>query len=123
MDPSIIPALAAVISAAVGGAAGEAGKSAWATLTALVRRRFGDDTPAELEAQAAHDPREIAGILISRAQGDPEFGTALAEWMAHTARTIRPGGVTNVIGDNAEITGTVVQAGDVHGSINLRGRR
>jgi hypothetical protein len=124
MDPSVIPALAAVISAVVGGAAGEAGRSAWASLTALVRRRFGAETPAAIEAPEAGDSPEIAGILISRAQADPEFGEALAAWMAETARIVQRHrhDVTNTIRGNARISGTVVQAGDVSGSINLGGR-
>ncbi|RBQ17832.1 hypothetical protein DP939_23525 [Spongiactinospora rosea] len=121
MDPSIIPALAAVISAAVGGAAGEAGKSAWTSLTSLVRRRFGRETAAELEPGA--NSTEMAEDLVNRAGADPEFARALAEWMSETSKVVQQKhDVVNVIGGEARITGPVVQAGDVFGSINLGGR-
>ncbi|PZG40962.1 hypothetical protein C1I98_22245 [Spongiactinospora gelatinilytica] len=124
MDPSIIPALAAVISAVVGGAAGEAGKSAWTSLTSLVRRRFGRETAAELEPGANSTSTEMAEDLVNRAGADPEFARALAAWMSETSRVVQQQkhDVVNVIGGEARITGPVVQAGDVFGSINLGGR-
>ncbi|RJL31000.1 hypothetical protein [Bailinhaonella thermotolerans] len=111
-------ALAAIISALAGGAAGEAGKSAWNSLTALVRRRFGDDS-AELERRP---PDEAAAGLVWRAGADPEFGEALAEWMRDASALVQQRrDVTNTISGDARVTGPVIQAGDIHGSINLGG--
>ncbi|MFC4590754.1 hypothetical protein [Sphaerisporangium corydalis] len=123
MDPTV---LAAIISALVGGVAGEAGKSAWASLTALARDRFGRDSPeaAALEAAPAGDTREIAGILVDRAEADPEFRESLASWTAETGKIIqRSHDVSNTISGDARIHGTVIQAGDIFGSIDLGSRR
>ena len=118
MDPSVIPALAAVISAIVGGAAGEVGKNAWTSLTGLVRRRFGDDAVAAIDT--ARTPEESARSLVERAQADPEFGETLASWTAETARLVQTKhDVSNTISGDARITGPVLQAGDVFGSINF----
>lgn len=118
MDPSVIPALAAVISAIVGGAAGEAGKNAWTSLTGLVRRRFGDDAVAAIET--AQTPEETARSLVERAQEDAEFGQNLTSWTTETARLVQTKhDVSNTISGDARITGPVLQAGDVFGSINF----
>ncbi|MEU4230937.1 hypothetical protein AB0F17_42165 [Nonomuraea sp. NPDC026600] len=118
MDPSVIPALAAVISAIVGGAAGEVGKNAWTSLTGLVRRRFGDDAVAAIET--AQTPEETAQNLLERAQLDPAFAETLTSWTAETARLVQTKhDVTNTISGDARITGPVLQAGDVFGSINF----
>jgi hypothetical protein len=118
MDPSVIPTLAAVISAIVGGAAGEVGKNAWTSLTGLVRRRFGDDAMAAIET--AQTPEETAQSLVQRAQADPAFAETLTSWTAETARLVQTKhDVTNTISGDARITGPVLQAGDVFGSINF----
>ena len=118
MDPSVIPTLAAVISAIVGGAAGEVGKNAWTSLTGLVRRRFGDDAVAAIET--AQTPELTAESLAERAQADPAFAEALTSWTTETARLVQiKHDVTNTISGNARITGPVLQAGDVFGSINF----
>jgi hypothetical protein len=117
MDPSVIPTLAAVLSAIAGGAAGEVGKSAWSSLTGLVRRRFGDDAVAAIEGAT---PEETTGSLVERAQADPEFGEALTSWTAETARLVQvKHDVSNTISGDAKITGPVVQAGDIFGSITF----
>ncbi|WP_188192159.1 hypothetical protein [Nonomuraea sp. SYSU D8015] len=118
MDPSVIPTLAAVISAIVGGAAGEVGKNAWTSLTALVRRRFGDDAPAVAALEGP--PEEVTRALVDHAQADSEFQQALTKWTVDTARLIQSKhDVSNTIGGEARISGPVIQAGDVYGSINL----
>ncbi|MEV5413753.1 hypothetical protein AB0K60_33615 [Thermopolyspora sp. NPDC052614] len=116
MEPIVIPTLAAIISAAVGGAAGEAGKSAWASLTALVRRLLGHDREAveAVERPDAHSPDELARLLADRAAADPGFGRSLAAWMARAEPAART--VNTISGD---VSGNVVQAGDIHGSINF----
>ncbi|WP_345567072.1 hypothetical protein [Nonomuraea rosea] len=122
MDPSVIPTLAAVVTAIVGGAAGEAGKNAWTSLTALVRRRFGDDAPAAaaLELTGAHSPEAITQILVDHAKADAEFGQALSTWTTDATHLVQhKHDVSNTIGGDAHISGPVIQAGDVLGSINI----
>ncbi|WP_436758137.1 hypothetical protein [Streptosporangium sp. V21-05] len=119
MDPTV---LAAIISALIGGAAGEAGKNAWASLATLARHRFGRDSTevAALEQATSDSPQEVAGILVDRARSDPEFGESLASWTSETDRIIRQSSdVSNTIGGDARIHGNVVQTGTVFGSINF----
>ncbi|SEG79918.1 hypothetical protein SAMN05444920_104769 [Nonomuraea solani] len=122
MDASVISALAVVVSAIIGGAAGEAGKGAWTSLTTLVRRRFGSDAQAvaTLEQFNTHSPEEITKVLVGHANADSEFEVALTEWTNDTIRLIRhTHDVSNSIGGEARISGPVIQAGDVQGSINF----
>ncbi|MBE1583490.1 hypothetical protein ACFPOI_32205 [Nonomuraea angiospora] len=122
MDPSVIATLTAVVSAVVGGAAGEAGKSAWGSLTALARRRFGTDAAvtAALEQADTRSPEETTRVLVDHAHADAEFGRSLTDWAGETARLLQyKHDVSNTIGGDARITGTVVQAGDISGSINI----
>lgn len=119
MDPTV---LAAIISALIGGAAGEAGKSAWTSLTTLARHRFGPDSTevAVLERTTADDSEEIAGILVDRAEADPGFKESLASWTSETSRIIQQSHeVSNTISGEAQIHGHVIQAGNIFGSINL----
>jgi hypothetical protein len=114
--------LTAIVSALVGGAAGEVGKSAWATLSTLVRRRFGSDSApvAALESADPDKPDELAGILAELAGTDPEFEKDLQKWAAEATHIIQQKrDVSNTISGEAQITGPVVQAGDIHGSINF----
>lgn len=118
MDPIVIPTLTAILSALVGGAAGEAGKNAWESLAALVRRRFGGDrrAVAAVERPDAVEPGDLARLLAERAAADPEFHGSLERWMAEAGSVTR-GGVVNV--NSGTVSGTLVQARDVHGSINI----
>lgn len=122
MDPIVIPTLAAAISATVSGAAGEAGKSAWASLAALVRRVLGHDREAveAVERPDERSPDELARLLAERAAADPEFRASLAAWVARAESAGRGEGRTvNTI--SGDVSGNVVQAGDVHGSISFGG--
>ncbi|MEV8635316.1 hypothetical protein AB0395_27030 [Streptosporangium sp. NPDC051023] len=119
MDPAV---LTAIISALVGGAAGEVGKNAWTSLVTLARKRFGDgsDEVAALEGATGDTSEEITGILVDRAATDPAFKDALESWTSETAKVIRQShDVSNTISGDARIHGSVIQAGDVFGSINL----
>jgi hypothetical protein len=122
MDPIVIPALTTMISALVGGAAGEAGKSAWAALAALVRRRFAHDQDAveAVERPGMTTPEDLARLLAERAASDPDFEAALSRWMSETKPVVRSDRIVmnSVHGD---VSGMVVQAGDIHGSINFGG--
>ncbi|MEU8271129.1 hypothetical protein AB0B89_28715 [Sphaerisporangium sp. NPDC049002] len=119
MDPT---ALTAIISALAGGAAGEMGKDAWASLTTLVRRRFGSESAAVAAVERADPvtPDDVAGVLVSLAGADPEFEKELREWTAEARRVIQQRrDVSNTIGGEAQIAGPVIQAGDIHGSITF----
>lgn len=114
MDPVSI----ALLAAAAGGAGGEAGRQAWSSLAALVRRPFrlsegagGDGEDAseeEVEAQLASleqhpDDRaaaqELSQTLLARATADPEFETDLTDWVrsASALDAVPPGAVRNEI--------------------------
>ncbi|MFD0204479.1 MULTISPECIES: hypothetical protein [Saccharothrix] len=92
-----------------------------AGLYELVRAKFADDpvaTAALTAAEgAAEDSPQVAALseTLERAiQADPAFG---AELRAHHAVT-QTGRVNNQI--SGTVHGTVVQAGDVTGGINLK---
>lgn len=113
MDPVSIGLLAA----AAGGAGGEAGRHAWCSLAALVRRPFrrsegaggdGGSVSEEIEAQLASleqrpDDRataqELSETLLARAAADPEFAAALTDWVrsASALEAAPPGAVHNDI--------------------------
>jgi len=118
MDPTV---LAAMISALIGGVAGEAGKGAWGALATLTRKAFGfEPEEAALELTGAEDPQAIAGILVERAEEDPEFRESLSAWVTEAKTVVQQRhDVANTISGTAQIHGTVIQAGDVFGSINL----
>ncbi|MFD0891548.1 hypothetical protein ACFQ08_43955, partial [Streptosporangium algeriense] len=68
----------------------------------------------------AGQAEEITGILVDRAAADPAFAGELAAWAQETAKVVRQShDVSNVVSGEARIQGSVIQAGDVFGSINL----
>ncbi|GGL18129.1 hypothetical protein [Streptomyces flaveus] len=102
MDPISVALLAAL----VGGVGGEAGRQAWADLSALVRRPFqrsGDtDAPgvgsgevelAGLEEAPADQDRAqaLSTVLAVRAALDADFSAGLQRWHEQ-AKLVRPGG-------------------------------
>ena len=63
---------------------------------------------------------EVAGTLLDLAGADPEFEAELRGWTAEATRTIQQKrDVSNAISGEARIAGPVIQAGDIHGSINF----
>lgn len=119
MDPIAVSALTTLLTSLVGGAAGEAGKSAWESLAGLVRRRFGHDSPAVQAIEAGRDPGEIGTLLAEAAEADSGFAEALAAWRDEAARVVvKDQRVTNSI--TGTVHGNAVQvSGDVHGSITF----
>ncbi|WP_324785159.1 hypothetical protein [Streptomyces sp. H51] len=127
MDP-IAPEL---LMALAGGTAGAAGEQIWTTLRNLVRRRPAHGEPydeSELTALAeapgsADRAAELADALALRARQDPAFAEALAAWRREAEALegvgTGAGDVHNEISGGTQ--GTVVQARDVHGSINFGG--
>ncbi|MFC8920403.1 hypothetical protein ACFT5C_32135 [Streptomyces sp. NPDC057116] len=126
MDPVAVGLLAAL----AGGAGGEAGRQAWAGLSALVRRPFGRDgggrAPAVGSGEAelvrlAEDPgdqgraQSLSTALAVRAAVDEDFRARLAAWQERAAlvRT-GDGAVTNTISGGTQ-NGPVVQGRDFSG--------
>ena len=61
--------------------------------------------------------RELAGALTAAADLDPDFAADLRRWLADAGQA--GGDVTNIIGGSAKVSGNVVQARDIHGSITF----
>ncbi|GAA0925173.1 hypothetical protein [Nonomuraea longicatena] len=119
MDAEVV---AAVISALLGGAAGEVGRSAWSSLTGLVRRRFGDGSAeaAALESAESADSQRVIDLMVERGGADPVFGETLTTWARETqpllGQTIHN---TNTITGGTQ-TGPVIQTAYI-GSLNFGG--
>ncbi|MFF1442394.1 hypothetical protein [Streptomyces sp. NPDC058295] len=132
------PISVALLAALAGGAGGEAGRQAWATLSELVRRPFrrdgssaGDDdsdgntiAPVAGSAEpalvrlAAHPEdaalaRALSTALAVRAAGDAEFRAGLVRWQ-ELAGSLHTGDVHNEIGGGT-FAGPVLQGRDFSG--------
>jgi hypothetical protein len=116
--------LGQVLAALTQGAAGQAGQQAWTALAALATRLLGRDSAEAGAIEAARagtpDPALLAGLLARRAGDDPGFAGELQKWLADARVLLAAGHVTSnqVTG---EVSGTVIQAGDVFGGISLSG--
>jgi hypothetical protein len=116
--------LGQVLSALAQGAAGQAGQQAWTALAAMATRLLGRDSAETTAIEAARaetpDPARLATLLARRACDDPGFAGELQEWLAGTQALLTAGNVTSnqVTG---QVSGTVIQAGDVFGGISLGG--
>ncbi|MDT0320287.1 hypothetical protein [Streptomyces millisiae] len=133
------PISAAALAALAGGIGGEAGRQAWASLGALVRRPFrrgtglasGADEPSVSSGEAElarlwQDPSDpdrasaLSAALAVRAALDEGFRDELAEWWRRSRAAVTgEGEVTNVIAGGTQ-HGPVIQARDISGlSIGL----
>lgn len=123
MDPISASALTVVLSKVFEGTAGEAGKQAWSGLTSMVGRLFGRSSSQavkQVEGNAATPEtiETLAEALTAEADSDTVLTAALREWMLDTERALdQSGNVSNTISGN--VHGSVVQARDIHGGINL----
>ncbi|HZG04517.1 MAG TPA: hypothetical protein VE546_13240 [Streptomyces sp.] len=115
----------ALASAAAGGAATEAGRHAWESLVALVRRatgRGGAEDPAVPDgADGTEDPEAVTGRIVHLARTDEDFADRLCRW-AETHRAalrIDGGQVHNTVSGSATVHGPVVQTGEIHGGITF----
>ena len=117
MDPISVGLLAAI----AGGAGGEVGKQAWASLTALVRKPLRHDRAEspqpgvstgenELVALQKHPSdlavaRRLSTALAVRSSVDQDFALALTAWLALAGRIdpeiVRDSSVTNMISGGA----------------------
>jgi hypothetical protein len=116
--------LGQVLTALTQGAAGQAGRQAWTALAALATRLLGRDSAEAGAIEAARagtpDPVRLASVLARRTSADPGFAGELQEWLADTQALLTAGHVTSnqVTG---QVSGTVIQAGDVFGGIRIGG--
>lgn len=128
------PITAGLLVALASGTAGAMGEQLWASLRDLALRRRGEAATAGEEGELvlpAEPPRgeerarQLAEVLNRRAEQDPDFADALDIWRREAAdRTgatapAPVGDVHNVISGGTQ--NTVIQARDIHGSINLGG--
>ncbi|MFG2500956.1 hypothetical protein ACGFSB_22430 [Streptomyces sp. NPDC048441] len=125
MEP-IAPEL---LMALAGGTAGAAGQQIWTTLRGLVLRRTDAEPSGEGELRAlaaavgseerAARAERLVQVLAERARQDPVFADALREWRQNAIDVVRTGSgdVHNEISGGRQ--GTVIQARDIHGDINL----
>lgn len=108
-EPMLVSIAASLASRAVAG------------LYELVRAKFADDpvataalTAAEGAAEDSPQVRELGEALERTVEADPAFGAELRAQQAVT----QTGRVTNHFSGTAQ--GSVVQAGDVQGGINIK---
>ncbi|WP_433528320.1 hypothetical protein ACQPYA_18395 [Micromonospora sp. CA-263727] len=115
--------LAATVVPLASGAAGEAGKQAWNSLLSAVRRRFGRDAAAIESAVATGDAghvESVMGEVVRLAEHDAGFAEWLSEWARDAASLPHQhADVLNVIGEQAEITGGLVQAHTINGPVTF----
>ncbi|HEV7974643.1 hypothetical protein [Amycolatopsis sp.] len=95
-------------------------------LVDLVRRKFAKDPAATAALEAAQaapeDPKAVQALaehLDTTEKSDENFATALrSEWeKASVSQQAKSGKVVNQI--SGDVSGKVVQAGDIHGDISF----
>ncbi|MEU4165031.1 hypothetical protein [Actinoplanes sp. NPDC026670] len=126
MEPFTVEAIAAVVAALLGGAAGEAGKATWTSLKGFVTARWGPESPPAAALTAAEEtPRDpatvqaLAGLLHDAADREPETADWLDRWMAQAGTVTNASGTAhNTISGNANIR-TAIQGYQFTGDINL----
>ncbi len=121
-----------LLMALASGTAGAAGQQIWASLSGLLRRRPPDGTPTgegELAALDEHTDdadraRELANVLVLRADRDPEFAQALEEWRRQAedwerARAVTGSGENRNEISGGEFKGPVIVARDINGPMTF----
>ncbi|MEV0733973.1 hypothetical protein [Polymorphospora sp. NPDC050346] len=129
MDPITAGILAATLVPLANGAAGEAGRQAWESLTSFVRNRFGRGSDADTAAQAlaSHPGQVVHGEVLGRllehgAATDEQVAAWLRTWL-HDAGPLtgQPAGtsVTNTVSGQAQVHGPVIQTHTISGPITF----
>ncbi|UCM87289.1 hypothetical protein [Streptomyces marincola] len=116
----------ALVSAAAGSVATEAGRHAWDSLLALARRvtgRAGADPVGPVDPVDPADEtavRELTGRIADRAASDEEFAAELRQWAQRHRGAVEVGGtrVQNTVADGAQVR-NLLQTGTVHGDIHF----
>ncbi|GIF04752.1 SEFIR domain-containing protein [Actinoplanes siamensis] len=132
MDPITAGVVAATVVPLASGAAGEAGKQAWASLSTFVRDRFGRDSgPCTAVRALDEQPQstavgEVLGrVLEDAAASDDRTADWLRSWLDHAGplagRAPETGAVHNTIAGSAQIQGAAIQAHTIHGPITFGG--
>ncbi|MEV0394632.1 hypothetical protein [Polymorphospora rubra] len=125
MDPITAAVLAATVVPLASGAAGEAGRQAWVSLTAFLRTRFGQGAAPAAAAAVERQPdapraQVLATHLVDLAEHDQEFGQWLRVWLRDATRVCdQQRSSTNIVGGQAQITGNLVQTQTIVGSLNF----
>jgi hypothetical protein len=117
-----VPVLSEVLTALAQGAGGEAGRRAWAALAGLTARICGHGSAEAQAVEAASTgsepgrPSALADLLAQRADADPGFAAAFRPWLSAAQLLLAEGNATanQVTGG---VSGSVIQARDVHGGI------
>lgn len=122
MDAIAADLLTTTVVPLASGAAGAAGKQAWASLVAFIRGRFGGDAAPMAEALEQHPDRaraeEFADRLVHLAGQDREFDGWLRRWL-HDAAPLTHQKVVNVVSGTAHVSGGLVQAHTINGSLTF----
>lgn len=127
MDAATTAMVAAAVSGVAGSVGTEAGRRAWEGLRDLCRRAGGRGTGHEIAVPEDTDDGEQVRVLTARlieeGDRDRDFAAALLAWAERHEAAGRSGSgdVTNTISGNAQVRGTVIQARDISGDINLGG--
>jgi hypothetical protein len=123
VEPFTTAALAATLTTLVNGAAGEAGKTAWASMrnfvtTRLARHPQSAEAVAALEASPSDTSaaERLAVSLQGLAHDDQSAAAWIAAWFTDV-QTNTP--VSNMIAGRARISGNIVQTHTINGDINF----
>lgn len=114
----------ALVSTAAAGVATAAGQRAWEGLVSLWRRRSGrttDPEPRAIDPGDDESVRMLTARLAQHARADAEFAAALCRWAEEHRASLEvdQSQVHNEVSTDANISGAVIQARDVHGGIRF----
>ncbi|MDT0344715.1 hypothetical protein [Streptomyces litchfieldiae] len=115
-----VDAAVALVSAAAGSAATEAGRHAWESLLSLARRLTGRAEPEPVDPADETAVRELTGRIADRARDDADFAAELTGWAERhrAALTITQTRVENTVSGNAQVR-NVIQTGTIEGDIRF----
>ncbi len=115
-----VEAAIALVSAAAGSVATEAGRHAWESLLSLTRRLTGRASPEPVDPGDDGAVRVLTGRIADRAATDEEFARELRAWAERHRGVIGVAQtrVENVVSDHAQVQ-NVIQTGAVHGDIRF----
>ncbi|WP_433532211.1 hypothetical protein ACQPYA_09330 [Micromonospora sp. CA-263727] len=125
-DPFMLTAATTLVAWATTNLA-ESARSAVVDLTKILRHRFRHDRSSQETVEAAlskPDPdtaRRLAVLLEREARRDPTFDNQFRTRLTHIQAIIAasPDHVTNTV--SGDISGSMVQAHDIHGGISFGG--
>ncbi|MDT0444939.1 hypothetical protein [Streptomyces johnsoniae] len=115
-----VEAAIALVSAAAGSAATEAGRHAWESLMSLTRRLTGRASPEPVDPEDEAAVRALSGRIADRAGADEEFARELRAWAERHRGVIGVAQtrVENTVSGDAQVQ-NLIQTGTVHGDIRF----